>query len=227
MKKKYLLGLFIVLSLIVAGCGGSGEKKESVKGNNSENVQKKDKTSEENIKVDKKQLDAEITLPTFLTQGADPELLSTALDEGAKEQGIKEVVVNEDGSVTYIMSRESQEEAVEEMGEAITDMITALVDDNELGSIKEIKVNKTFDKYQVIVDREQFEKSLESIGVFSLAMTATFYHIFDGASEGEYEIVVEYVDSKTNQVFDKGVYPKEWEKLTDFFGDSLGDFGTE
>lgn len=87
MKKS----LFIISTalLFLTACGAEEDKKQS------------DNQKEQSIEVDKGLLDVELTLPADFFEDQTPEEIEAA----AKEKGVKEVKVNEDGTVYYKMSK--------------------------------------------------------------------------------------------------------------------------
>lgn len=88
----------IIICLSLAGCGGSSNDAQQNTEGDSENEET------QSIEVDEGLLNVEIIVPAdFLEEGTTQE----ALDETAKEEGIKSITLNDDGSATYIMSNPS------------------------------------------------------------------------------------------------------------------------
>lgn len=125
----------------------------------------------------------------------------------AKEEGIKEVTKNEDGSVTYKMSKAKHKEIMKEMNDEILEYFDEIVNDEDIASIKDISSNKSFTKVEVIVDRDKFENSLDGFAVLGIAFQSMFYQVFDGVNPDEYKTTVNYKDAETQKIFDTIVYP--------------------
>ena len=96
--------------------------------------------SEQEIAVDKGLLDVELTLPADLFEGqTEDEIIANA-----KEKGVKEAKVNEDGTVYYKMSKSEHKKMMKDAKQSIVDSIAEIVNSDEYSSIKEISYNKDF-----------------------------------------------------------------------------------
>ena len=192
--KKLLFGL-AVSSLLLAACGNDEEDKES-------NADK-----EQGIEVDKGLLDVELTLPADLFEGQTPE----EIEASAKEQGVKEVRVNEDGSVYYKMSKADHKKMMSELETSIKESMDELVTSGETPSLKEIKYNKDFTKFDVTVDRAAFENSMDGFMIYAFALSGTYYNAFNGKNADDLKITINMIDAETNETFSTTVFPDDME----------------
>lgn len=192
--KKLLLGLAIS-SLLLAACGDDA-KKDSDKNN-----------EEKGVEVDKGLLDVELTLPAELFEGQTKE----SIEASAKEQGVKEVRVNEDGTVYYKMSRADHKKMMGELETSIKESMDELVTSGETPSLKEIKYNKDFTKFDVTVDRAAFENSMDGFMIYAFALSGTYYNAFNGTNADDLKITINMIDAETNETFSTTVFPDDME----------------
>lgn len=147
----------------------------------------------------------EITLPASFFEEGDIDT------EQIKEQGVSEVNVNDDGSVTYTMSKEKHAEILNEMENNIKDQIEEIKNDETIASIKDIMYNQSFSELTVIADQEKFENSFDGFVVFALALSAIYYQIFNGEDPNNYKVSVVYKNADSGEIFNTVVYPDDLE----------------
>src|SRR5690606_22664325 len=171
------------------------------------NKETTEQSQNENIEVDKGLLNVEITLPADMFEGEDIEQVIA----DAKEDGVKEVIQNEDGSLTYKMSKAKHKEMMKEMETSINETIEDMKTSEEYPSIKDITHNKDFTEFTVIVNKSEFENGWDGFAVFGLGISGAYYQLFNGVSEEDYKITISLQDEATGEVFDKTVYPDDLE----------------
>ncbi|MGN7387843.1 hypothetical protein [Sporosarcina sp. SAFN-015] len=206
MKKKLLAFLLLSL-LILAACSSKDEANEKENNNKQEN-QKTEETSGA-VAVDKGLLNVEVTIPASFMEGED---IDTVVAE-AKEDGIKDVKKNDDGSVTYKMTKAKHKEMMEEMKANVTEYVDELINDEDFASIKDIDHNKDFSKFTLEVDKEAFENSFDGFAALGLAMSGMFYQLFEGVDEGKLNVSIDTVDQSTGEVFGTVDYPEAFEDM--------------
>ena len=210
MKKIMYLLLVLALSALAACSSNDAsntEKDSEASGNQTEET-KKENSDDESVKVDKGLLNVEITLPASMFEGED-------MDEtikNAKEKGIKEVTQNDDGSVTYKMSKSVHKEIMKEMKTTIEQSVEETKNSEDYTSIKDITYNDSFTEFTMVVDKEAYENSMDGFGALSLGMSGMFYQLYDGASPDEYDVTISLEDEASGEVFDEIVYPDALEE---------------
>lgn len=217
MKKK-LLSVFFVSTLVLGACGGentSSENDEEVSDeveNLSEDTEAED-NEDGKVEVDKKIINVDVTIPASLLEFDDDEEIDIdEIKKEAKESGIKKVVQNDDDSVTYTMSKSTHRELLDEMEKGVEETIDEIINDEDFISIKDIKVNKNYDKYELIVDKEGFENSLDGFGVLGVALNSMYYQLFEGVEPDDYEVIIDIKDEETGEVFDTVIFPDALEE---------------
>ena len=198
MKKWFIA--FSATALLLTACGGENEKA-------TEQEKETEENAGESLSVDKGILNVDVTLPaSFFADSTEEEIIA-----GAKESGITEAVVNEDGSVTYTMSKSKHKEMMKEMKESVVSTIDEVVNSGDYTSIKDISYNKSFTEFDVKVNRQQYEGSFDGFAILGLVMSSAYYNAFDGKSGEDLQIVFNMIDETTGETYDTAVYPDDWE----------------
>ncbi|HLR72655.1 MAG TPA: hypothetical protein VK073_00445 [Pseudogracilibacillus sp.] len=214
--KKYLFLLIIIAIFILTSCANSNNN-ETTNVESGENEQSD--SNEESVEVDKNLLSVEVTIPANLLELDDGEVDIDEITEEAKEQGIKKVTQNNDGSITYKMTKSAHKDFMQEMKEDLNENIDEIVSNDEYTSIKKINPNKKFTKFDVVVDREKFENNFDGFAVLGVGFGAMFYQLFDGVDENDYKATFNYVDEDTEEVFDSVTYPEAFDENENGEGD--------
>lgn len=161
-KMKKLFKLFTITCLILSlfGCG---------------NKETKDDNS---VQVDKEIFDVTITIPASWYEETDEEISQSKLDEQYKDSGFKSVTLNDDGSVTMVMSKSQHNELMEELKKSIDESITELINDENC-SYNEIKYNKNLTQFDVILSTNE-ANFYDSMACLTLYFSGAMYNIFNG-----------------------------------------------
>ena len=196
---KKLLIAFSATALLLAACGGENEEP-------TEKEKETEENAGESLDVDKGLFNVDVTLPaSFFEDSTEEEIIAEA-----KEQGIKEAVVNEDGSVTYTMSKSKHEEMMKEMEDSVVSTIDEIVNSGDYTSIKEISYNKDFTEFDVKVNRQQYEEGFDGFAIIGLVMVSTYYSAFEGNSGEDSQTIFNMVDETTGEIYDTAIYPDDW-----------------
>lgn len=209
MKKKLVSFLF-ASTLILGACGGEDANIENAEEVNDEveDVSENAGDTDEKIEVDKKLLNIDITLPASLLElDEDEEIDIDEMKKEAQKDGIKDVVLNDDGSVTYTMSKSTHREMLAEMKEEMNETIEETINGEDFPSIKDIKANKAYDQYEVIVDKDMYENSFDGFGILGVAFSSMYYQLFEGVNPDDYEVIIDIIDEETGEIFDTTIYP--------------------
>ena len=121
----------------MAACSSKDDTSE--KADNSKQEDKKTEETGGAVGVDKGLLNVEVTVPASFLEGED---IDTVVAQ-AKEDGIKDVKKNDDGSVTYKMTKAQHKEMMQEMKASVTEYVDELINDEDFASIQDIEYNKT------------------------------------------------------------------------------------
>ncbi|MEK3886524.1 hypothetical protein [Bacillus sp. FSL K6-3431] len=210
MKKTLLL--LLTLLLVMTACDSKAEsenKKKTPEGSKEVLLEENPEESKDQaIEVDKGILNVEITLPPSLFEGQD---IDEVIAE-AKNDGVNEVKLNDDGSLTYKMPKAKHKEILKELESNLLEYVDDVKIDTEAASIKDITHNKDFSEFTLVVDQEAFEDSFDGIAVFGLAISALFYQAFIGVDSDDYKVTVFYKNVDTGNIFNTVVYPDAFEE---------------
>ncbi|VEF46208.1 Uncharacterised protein [Bacillus freudenreichii] len=202
MKKFIILTILSLLLAITTACG------KEAKGDNDTKKEKAAEQEEQGVNVDKGLMNVEVTLPKdfFEDENVD-EMIAQA-----KENGVKEATKNEDGSITYKMSRADYKEMMKEVDKSALEYIDELKNGEDFPSIKDVSHNKKFSEYTLVVDQEAFENSFDGFAALGLGMTGLYHQVFAGTPAEKTKVTISVENADTGEIFDTIVYPDDLEE---------------
>ncbi|MCG7435203.1 hypothetical protein [Lysinibacillus fusiformis] len=151
----------------------------------------------------KKAGDVEVTIPALFFEGQD---IDSVISK-AKNSGIKEIIKNDDGSLTYKMAKPEHEEMMKGLKEGILANVDEIKASDDFKSVKDITYNKSFSEFTVSVNKKEFESSLGTMASVGLALTGMYYQLFNGADVENYKVTVIFNDESSGEVINTMVYP--------------------
>ncbi len=206
----FLLAAIILLSL--TACGSSASTTSPAASDNAGNtatVESGEASAEENqseqqtssgaVQVDDGLLNITITLPSSYFE----DMTDFDPDTYANEQGFKEVVVNEDGSVSITMSKSKHNELMTEMKTSLDQTFMDLVEAEDTPYIKAVTASDGYTTVTVDVDKAGYESAFD-MTPFMIGISAMMYQQYDG-SELHCEVIIRDFDS--GETLKSIVYP--------------------
>lgn len=217
MKKFAMMLAASGLALAACSSDNTSETEQEEKTGNTEEVAQESKTTEETeaskegegVNVDKGLFNVEVTIPASFFEGEDLEQVAA----NAEAENVKEAKVNEDGSITYKMSKAQHKEMMAELETSIEDAKNDITESGDYPSIQSIEASKNYDKFTVSVEREAFENSFDGFATMTLGIIGSFYQLYDGAKADNYEVVIELKDAESGEVFNTITYPEALEEM--------------
>ncbi|WP_246366969.1 hypothetical protein [Paraliobacillus salinarum] len=200
--KKIVLILFSIMLVGLVACSDESSKDDS-SNKDAEGTEQVKKEEDENVEVDKNLLSVEITMPASMVESIDQSIAD------AEEEGLK-VKKNDDGSLTYKMSKAKHKKLMHEYKDQINQSMEEMTSSGDFPSIQDIEVNKDFSKFTMIVDQEKFENSFDGLVSFTLGISGMFYQLFDGVSPEDYDVTID-VKNSNGEVLDTINYPEDME----------------
>lgn len=199
--RKILIVLMVSLGLIVATACSSNDNTN--KQNNEGNEQAE--TNEQGLEVEKGLLNVEVTVPSFLFEDDNPDDIIAATEA----EGKKEATLNDDGSITYKMTKSDYKKLMKEMREDTIEYVNDIKNDEEFVSIEDITYNKSFTEFTVVVDKDSFENSFDGFAVFGLGMRGIVHQVYDGKDVDNTKVTINVTDSSSKEVINTIVFPDD------------------
>ena len=172
---KVLLCILMMLNLVGCSVNKSSDDKKS--GNEaSEGIQVS--TGDDSARIYNTVTNVKVTLPASLFEYVDEEISQEDLDKAAFENGFISATLNEDGSVTYVMSKDKYNAYVAELAMSIDKGLEELCN-TENSTIVDIKHNADFTDYTITLDADVvgFTESFVSLAI---VLYSAFYYGFTG-----------------------------------------------
>ena len=172
---KVLLCILMMLNLV--GCSGNKSSDDKKSGNEaSEGIQVS--TGDDSARIYNTVTNVKVTLPASLFEYVDEEISQEDLDKAAFENGFISATLNEDGSVTYVMSKDKYNAYVAELAMQIDKGLEELCN-TENSTIVDIKHNADFTDYTITLDADVvgFTESFVSLAI---VLYSAFYYGFTG-----------------------------------------------
>jgi hypothetical protein len=182
MKK---IALLLAASLILTGCAQDAASPEG--------------EASEQIQVDEGLLTVDITLPaSFVSMGGD-EFTQATVDEAVASEGYLSGKLNEDGSVSYSMTKIKHAEMINELKTGFDESVEESL--AEYPNVTAVTRNSDFTEIRIETTENDFSLGFLGLG---LSFQAYFYHILNGS---EYKVDVVIVDSDSGEELDRTSYP--------------------
>ena len=161
--------------------------------------------SSEGVEVDQGLFNVEVTLPAGIFEGQSEENIAA----NAEEAGYSSYAINADGSVTYTMSKAAYDTVLQEMRDGTDEAIQDAVNQNP-DVFTSITYNSSMTTFDVTVNRAAYDGSMEAgmIG-FTLGLSGMFYQMFEGVPTEDQQVLTNFIDASTNEVFDTQKWPFE------------------
>ncbi|WP_226682849.1 hypothetical protein [Sutcliffiella horikoshii] len=201
---KLWITILLAGMLILTACSSNSDSEAVSEGNSSTEATNPDTSDSEAASVDKGLFNVEVTIPASMFEGED---LDAVIVEAEKE-GMK-AAKNEDGSVTYKMSKSKHKEMLAEIKQSIVDSIEEMKTSGEFVSIKDITHNNSFTEFTMVVDKTTYENSMDGFASFALGIGGMMYQMYDGVDPDKYKVNILIQDEETNEVFDEILFPDD------------------
>jgi len=177
--------IIFILMLLVASCG-SKEVESVVQESTKETVEEESVESEVlgfdeldgmgDVGVDKGLFNVVITIPADFV---GEEINQEELDQEAMEKGYKSIILNDDGSASYTMTKMQHNEMMDEMKTSLDASLQEMIDSEDHPNILSIESSNNYTEFLIVTKNEEPDMS-ESLQVFALYMYAGIYNIFNG-----------------------------------------------
>lgn len=197
--KKISYAVFLIFIVFLAACSSNDKNNNASEAGEAQEQEKESG----GISVDKGIFNVELTLPADLF-GED---IDTTIAE-AKEKGIN-VTKNDDGTLTYKMSKAQHKELMEELKTSMIEMMEDLKNGETFKSIKEVAYNENFSDFTLFVNKTEYENSFDAFAVLGLGVSGCIYQLFNGADPDNYNVKITVKDEATHEIIGEVNYPED------------------
>ena len=141
-----------------------------------------------------------LTIPATYVIDATQE----TLDETAKASGYEAIVLNEDKSATYYITRAQQQELLDNLSQGLQAKLSDLPGKNSFKDVASVSCNETFTDYTVVLSSSNASYDSSMIAV-PLKSYTTMYNVFRGITGESLHISFYNKDMKQIAVLDTQV----------------------
>lgn len=219
---KQMIGLTLIV-LLLAGCSANSgnsnntgntsnpaSNEEAVNGSAATNSGSETESGNEGnegsaVEVDKGLLNVDVTIPASFYEDTDAE---TVLSD-AKEQGATKAVQNDDGSYTFTYPKSVHSDMMKELKQTIESGITETLDSGTFSSLKDVTYNDDFSEFTIVVDKEQYEGSMDAFVLLGLSVQGIMYNTFNGTDTTDMKVAFHLKDAATDEVYDTVYFPND------------------
>ncbi len=199
---KRVLCFVLVLAMVFAltACGGSKPTPpETTSGADKESSGSGDTDELLNIggvKVEEGLDDVTLTIPAEFIG----EVTQEELDASAAEKGYKSATLNDDGSVTFVMTKAQHEEMLSEVSDSIDEGLEELAQSEEFPNFVSIDANDDYTDFKVVTSSEELGL-MEGFSTFFFYTYGGMYSAFAGKKAEN--IHVSYINESTGEVIEE------------------------
>lgn len=195
---KRFISIILAFAIVMTLCACRGQ--DTTTSQNETDVSDNSKSALMN--VDKGLFSVEITIPSSFFKDESEE----EIQANAKENGFKKCTINEDGSVTYKMTRAKHKEMMYEMKEDLDELVSGMINgENAVESFKKIEYTDDLSKFDIYVERAKYT-TFDALNAFTLYLSGAYYQAFSGKDSSEIDVVVNFIDEATNETIESGSY---------------------
>lgn len=201
MRKKLLALTLALATLTCTGCSDSAgntapnttEAEDAIQETSAATTVTVEPT-QESVDVEKNLFNVTITIPSSYAG----EITQEELDKEVSEKGYKSATLNDDGSVTYKMTKSQHKQMMEEFKQNINDSLAEMIGTEDYPNFKDIQANDDYTLFTVTTSSESLNMT-ESFSVMSLYLYGGLYNLYNGTAVDN--IHVDFVNAETGEIF--------------------------
>lgn len=197
MKKVIAAVMSMVLVLGLAACGTKPTDASAGNSNSNSAIEANSENSEpkQNLEVEKELFDVRITLPADIVG----EITQEQLDE--ESDNFHSATLNEDGSVTFVMSKKQHKELIQELADEINKVLAEMPGSEEYPDITKVEANDDFTVFTVTTKSTEISFS-ESIAALGFYMYGGIYGTFNDADPDNFDVRVDFINADSGEIID-------------------------
>ena len=201
MKNRIIaLTLALLLVLSLAGCGSSEpQTSATTQAATDSTISTETTTGFDDLEalgemeVDQNFFTVEITVPAeFIDEGTTQE----SLDTQVSTSGYISATLNDDGSVTYVMTKAAHNEMMNGIRDTLQQSLSEMVGSEEFPSFTKVEANDDFTQFTIETTSTELGL-VESFSVLGFYMFGGMYHAFNGTQVDD--IAVTFINADTGE----------------------------
>lgn len=193
--KKYIL--IATTAILLAGC--FNKTNETIEQQPAKNEQTAKSTNNEQV-TNKDTIQISIPIEQY------EELSTEEITEVLREEGAQNIQFTEENTVKYNVPKQQFNKQKEKLQNELKIMISSINEKKQYPTIQSVQARKDYTSYELIVDKEKFENSFDSLAVLSLVTSTLYYFSYIGDTKST--ITVNYIDIKTQKKYKSLNYPE-------------------
>jgi len=207
MSVKKVLFLPVLCGSIIIGvsaCGNSGDKPnnepttevfatQAVETSSSDSEIQGALEAISDVNVEKGLFNVELDMPAdFMGEKTQEEL-----DESSKEKGYKSITLHDDGSATYVMTKQQHKQMMEELNASIDSALEDMIGSEDYPNLINIKANDNYTEFEITTKSTDLSLA-ESFSTLAFYMYGGTYNIFNGTSVDN--ISVKFINADSGDI---------------------------
>ena len=130
------------------------------------------------------------------------------------EKDVKSAALNDDGSITYRMTKASYDQKLIKMKSEVEAILANLIESDEFPNVQHITYDESFSKFEITVLRDKYESGFESFAVFNVIVKAVYYQMFKDASSVS-EVEIHFIDANNDETYSIRKFPSDFAVIED------------
>lgn len=194
-RKMQICAAACALALCLTACGGGAASTTAAGSDAAASTS----ASEDGLNVEKNLFSVTLTYPaSMVDEGTTQDSLN---DEIKGIDGIKSATLNEDGSVTYIMTKAYHKQIVDDMAQTIDESMAEMVGSEDYPNFTNVEANEDYTVFTVTTKSKALSLD-ESLSLLQFYTEGAFYSVVSGNNADS--IHVDFVNADTGEVIDGG-----------------------
>lgn len=189
-KKIFAIVVILIMSLSLIACGNTNtEETEKTESIGLDNIDK--------VEVDERIFDVTLSIPADFV---DSEKNQADYDAMAKEMGYKSITLNEDGSLTYVLTKSQHKKMMTELKNSLQESLDEMCSSEEYPNFVSIKVNDNFSEFTIVTKSEELDFG-ESFSILGFYICAGMYNVFNGTEVDN--VHIKFINEATGNIIDE------------------------
>jgi len=216
MRKSLLGAVLLSMALVLGACSGEADVQEGSDAGSAVSEQTQEVTDASTddaaagedaaedegtggVEVDEGLLTTEITVPAeyFADEEGNPAMTQEELDAGAADGTYESATLNDDGSVTYVMTKAQHQQMLDDMAAGIDEALATIPGSEDYPCVTAVSHNDDFTTFTVTTTNAEPDMN-ESFSMYVYWFYGAYYNSLVGDADAN--ITVEFVNADSGEV---------------------------